>query len=224
MKRTVKARPRVGAVGEQADWDNGWWCAAQRCASPNFGPRPTGEMVDLALIHSISLPPGEYGGDAIERLFTNRLDWDAHPYFQSIRGLEVSAHFLIRRNGQALQFVSCDSRAWHAGPSTWQGRENCNDFSIGIELEGLEGTPFDAAQYRSLARLLNSLASRYRLTAVAGHEHVAPGRKLDPGPGFDWARLARALRWPERCFPAHVLRQRQTPRQASSRPGKQQNE
>ena len=120
-------------------------CGARaRCRSPNFGPRPEATQVDLASLHSISLPPGEYGGDAIERLFTNRLDWSAHPYFEAIRGLEVSAHFLIRRDGELLQFVSCDERAWHAGASRWQGRDNCNDFSIGIELEGLEGEPFDA--------------------------------------------------------------------------------
>jgi N-acetyl-anhydromuramoyl-L-alanine amidase len=162
--------------------------------------------VNLVVIHSISLPPGEYGGDAIERLFTNRLDWSAHPYFEQIRGLKVSAHFLIRRQGHALQFVSCDSRAWHAGISAWRGRENCNDFSIGIELEGLEGQPFEASQYRTLGRLLQSLATRYRLTGVVGHEHVAAGRKRDPGPGFSWARLARASRWPARFFPPLSLK------------------
>ena len=206
MKRT--AREHAEASAACAPWDSGWWLGASRRDSPNFGPRPRDARVQLALIHSISLPPGEYGGDAIERLFMNRLDWDAHPYFEAIRGLEVSAHFLIRRDGQALQFVSCELRAWHAGSSSWRGRENCNDFSIGIELEGLEGGAFDSAQYRSLARVLNALASRYRLTAVAGHEHVAPGRKFDPGPGFDWARLARALRWPARFFPPRTQRPR----------------
>src|ERR1700712_209411 len=118
-------------------WQGGWLDTARRCESPNFGPRPPEVAVDLVLIHSISLPPGEYGGDAIERLFTNRLDWDAHPYFQQIRGMEVSAHFLVRRDGALLQFVSCDARAWHAGKSSWKGRSDCNDFSVGIELEGL---------------------------------------------------------------------------------------
>ncbi len=151
--------------------------------------------MSLVVVHSISLPPGEYGGDAIERLFTNTLDWDAHPYFQSIRGLKVSAHFVIRRSGKLLQFVSCGRRAWHAGSSQWRGRDNCNDYSIGIELEGLEGRRFESAQYTQLAALLRSLARRYAIDAVVGHEHVAPGRKHDPGRAFDWARLARALRW-----------------------------
>jgi AmpD protein len=149
--------------------------------------------VTLAVIHSISLPPGEYGGDAVERLFTNRLDWDAHPYYGQIRGLQVSAHFLIRRNGARVQFVSCDERAWHAGVSCWRGRDNCNDWSVGVELEGLEGQHFEAAQYRSLATLLSALARRYPITEAVGHEHIAPGRKADPGPGFDWARVQRAL-------------------------------
>jgi AmpD protein len=148
------------------------------------------------VLHSISLPPGEYGGDAVERLFTNRLDWDAHPYYGQIRGLEVSTHFFIRRGGETLQFVSCDERAWHAGRSSWQGRDNCNDFSIGIELEGLEGETFEPAQYEALARLLKAVAARYPLRHVAGHEHVAPGRKIDPGPGFDWNELRQLLGWP----------------------------
>ena len=151
--------------------------------------------MSLVVVHSISLPPGEYGSDAIERLFTNTIDWDAHPYFHSIRGLKVSAHFVIRRTGKLLQFVSCGRRAWHAGASQWRGRDNCNDYSIGIELEGLEGERFASAQYTQLAALLRALARRYAIDAVVGHEHVAPGRKHDPGRGFDWARLARALRW-----------------------------
>ena len=161
--------------------------------------------VSLAVIHSISLPPGEYGGDAIEQLFTNRLDWDAHPYYQQIRGMEVSSHFLLRRDGELVQFVSCDDRAWHAGRSAWQGRENCNDYSIGIELEGLEGERFEAGQYEALSALLQRLSARYPLRSVAGHEHVAPGRKLDPGSGFDWPRLVALLGWPRRYFPADVL-------------------
>ena len=130
----------------------------------------------------------------IEQLFTNRLEFDRHPYFATLRGLEVSAHFVIRRDGELLQFVSCDDRAWHAGRSSWRGRENCNDWSIGIELEGLEGDAFEAAQYVQLARLVRALSRRYAIDEVVGHEHVAPGRKRDPGPGFDWSRLARALR------------------------------
>lgn len=150
-------------------------------------------MVTLAVIHSISLPPGVYGGDAVERLFTNRLDWDEHPYFASIRGAEVSSHFFLRRAGELEQFVSCDARAWHAGVSHWRGRDNCNDFSIGIELEGLEGEAFEPAQYVQLARLLRALSRRYPLRDAAGHEHVAPGRKHDPGSRFDWAGLREAL-------------------------------
>jgi N-acetyl-anhydromuramoyl-L-alanine amidase len=187
-------------------WADGWWSAARRCDSPNYGARPPGAAVELALVHSISLPPGVYGGDAIERLFTNRLDWDAHPYFQQIRGAEVSAHFVIRRDGDLLQFVSCDARAWHAGASQWRGRENCNDYSVGIELEGLEGHGFESVQYAQLTRLLRALARLYPLAAVAGHEHVAPRRKLDPGPGFDWRRLIAELGWPDRYFPEDVTR------------------
>jgi N-acetyl-anhydromuramoyl-L-alanine amidase len=149
--------------------------------------------VSLLVVHSISLPPGEYGSDAIERLFTNRLDWDAHAYFETIRGMQVSAHFLIRRDGELVQFVSCDRRAWHAGQSRWGGRADCNDFSIGVELEGLEGQTFEAAQYSALASLARGLARRYPIDAVAGHEHVAPGRKADPGAGFDWPRLRSLL-------------------------------
>jgi AmpD protein len=192
------------AAGPDADplsaWDGGWWRAARRVASPNFGPRPAGAKVTLALIHSISLPPGVYGSDAVERLFTNRLAWDAHPYYRRIRGLTVSSHFFVRRDGAAVQFVSSDERAWHAGTSSWQGRDNCNDFSVGIELEGLEGERFEAAQYDTLAVLLRALAARHPLESVAGHEHVAPGRKIDPGPGFDWTRLRIALDWPPMMF------------------------
>jgi AmpD protein len=179
----------------------GWLAAARRVPSPNFGERPAGGAIDLALIHSISLPPGEYGGDEIERLFTNTLDWNAHPYFEQIRGIEVSSHFVIRRDGELLQFVSCDARAWHAGRSSFRGREHCNDFSIGIELEGLEGEGFEASQYDALAALLRELRATYPLQAVTGHEHVAPGRKQDPGPGFDWPRLSQMLHWPEGFFP-----------------------
>ena len=145
--------------------------------------------MDLVVLHSISLPPGVFGGEHIAQLFTNRLDWSAHPYFETIRGLQVSAHFLVRRGGQVQQFVSTDRRAWHAGTSAWRGRSNCNDYSVGIELEGLEGGRFEDAQYRALVPLLQALARRHPLQAITGHEHVAPGRKHDPGPGFDWAAL-----------------------------------
>jgi AmpD protein len=177
----------------RARWVDGWWAGARACASPNFGPRPAATEVSLVVVHSISLPPGEYGGDAIENFFTNRLDFGAHPYFESLRGLQVSAHFVIRRDGEVLQFVSCDERAWHAGQSSWRGRANCNDWSIGIELEGLEGLAFDDAQYVALAPLVRALSRRYAIDDIVGHEHVAPGRKGDPGPAFDWLRLRRLL-------------------------------
>ncbi len=148
----------------------------------------------LAVVHSISLPPGEYGGDAVERLFTNRLDCDAHPYYQALRGLRVSAHFFVRRDGTLLQFVSVDDRAWHAGASCWRGRAGCNDWSLGIELEGLEGETFEPLQMATLATLLRAARRRWPIAEVVGHEHVAPGRKHDPGPGFDWDALRRALR------------------------------
>lgn len=174
-------------------WEQGWLSSAQHLPSPNFGPRPVDANIDLAVVHSISLPPGQYGTGCVQQLFTNQLDWDAHPYFQGIRGLEVSSHFFIARDGTLWQFVSCDDRAWHAGRSAWCGRENCNDFSIGIELEGLEGLTFEDRQYQALAHLTHALAAHYPLTHVAGHEHIAPGRKEDPGPGFDWQRLQADL-------------------------------
>ncbi len=182
-------------------WDGGWHQGARRVPSPNFGPRPEGTDIDLVVVHSISLPPGQYGGDEIERLFTNRLDWDAHPYFDQIRGAEVSAHFVIRRDGEVLQFVSVLDRAWHAGRSSWRGRDNCNDHSVGIELEGLEHTPFEPIQYERLAGLLNDLAGRWPIVEAVGHEHVAPGRKQDPGRAFEWARLSQLSGWPGDRFP-----------------------
>ncbi len=180
-------------MAQRPRWRDGWWSLARQCPSPNFGPRPAGAAVTLVVVHSISLPPGAYTGDAVEQLFTNRLDHAAHPYYAGLCGLEVSAHFFVRRDGQTVQFVSCDQRAWHAGRSSWRGRENCNDWSIGIELEGQEGGRFEPAQYRQLAVLLRALAGRYPIEEAVGHEHVAPGRKADPGPGFDWFELRRAL-------------------------------
>jgi len=183
-------------------WSQGWYRFAHRIASPNFGPRPEGSAIDLIVLHSISLPPGVYGGDEVRRLFTNTLDWDAHPYFQQIRGIQVSAHFFIRRDGALLQFVSCDARAWHAGPSSWRGRANCNDDSIGIELEGLEGERFEPAQYEALSAVCAAIGQHYPIRHVAGHEHIAPDRKKDPGPGFDWAEVQRDLGWPAEWFPS----------------------
>jgi AmpD protein len=181
------------------EWADGWWAQARPIPSPNFGARPEGAVLDLVVLHSISLPPGDYGGDGIERLFTNTLDWDAHPYYAQIRGAEVSAHFVIRRDGECLQFVSVHDRAWHAGRSSWQGRDNCNDYSIGIELEGLEDTPFDPPQYAALLRLLLALGAAWPIRGIVGHEHVAPGRKRDPGSAFDWVGLKASLRdcWPQ---------------------------
>ena len=175
-------------------WRDGWWDLARPSPSPNFGPRPTGAKPSLVVLHSISLPPGVFRGPAIEQLFSNDLDCDRHPYFDTLRALRVSAHFLVRRGGELVQFVSCDRRAWHAGVSTWRGRDNCNDWSIGIEIEGLEGCTFAARQYDVLARLLRAVVARYPIDEVVGHEHVAPSRKRDPGPGFDWSRLRRHLR------------------------------
>ncbi len=183
-------------------WQQGWYRFARHLPSPNFGTRPEGVGIDLLVLHSISLPPGIYGGDEVQRLFTNQLDFQAHPWFEQLRGLEVSAHFYIRRNGELWQFVSCDDRAWHAGKSEHLSRENCNDFSIGIELEGLEGESFEPSQYETLTGLCAAVAQHYPIAHIAGHEHVAPARKHDPGAGFDWAQLRRSLGWSPQCFPS----------------------
>ena len=171
----------------------GWVVQARRVPSPNQDDRPDGARIDLLLIHNISLPPGQFGSGDIERLFTNRLDWDAHPYFDTIRGLRVSAHFLIARDGALTQFVGCTQRAWHAGESTFEGRARCNDFSLGIELEGTDATTYTDAQYEVLARLARGLFDAYPLRAVRGHSDVSAPRKTDPGTAFDWPRFARAL-------------------------------
>jgi AmpD protein len=168
----------------------GWHRRARRVASPNFDARPDGVDVELLVIHNISLPPGRFGGPAIEALFTNRLDPAAHPSFTSIADLRVSAHFLIRRDGRLLQFVAIGARAWHAGVSNWRGRVRCNDFSIGIELEGTDARPYTAQQYRRLAALARDIRRACpSLTGLAGHSEIAPGRKSDPGPAFDWGRF-----------------------------------
>jgi len=176
----------------QIDAD-GWSSGVERQASPNCDTRAPGTVVDLLVIHNISLPPSQFGGPYIADLFGNRLDCDAHPYFDQLRTLRVSAHFLIRRDGHVMQFVSANDRAWHAGASNFCGRERCNDFSIGIELEGTDFDPFEDAQYEALADLVLALRMRYPLTDVAGHEHIAPGRKTDPGPHFDWDRFRKSL-------------------------------
>ena len=171
---------------------DGWCPQARRLPSPNFDARSPGVVPELLVIHNISLPPDQFGGPYIDGLFTNTLDHAVHPYFDQLRPLRVSAHFLIDRHGLVTQFVAANARAWHAGVSSFEGREKCNDFSIGIELEGSDFVPFEAAQYDSLAALTLALRQRYGLRAVAGHEHIAPGRKTDPGPFFDWPRYRQA--------------------------------
>lgn len=183
---TLRSPPRRLAI----DTD-GYAKLARQVPSPNRDARPAGVHVTLVIIHGISLPPGEFGGDAIVQLFTNRLDPAAHPYYATIAHLHLSAHFLVRRDGRLLQFVSCDERAWHAGVSRFRGRTHCNDFSIGIELEGTDDLPYENAQYVMLSRLLKALARRYPIQHVTGHRDVAPGRKTDPGPAFDWPKLRR---------------------------------
>ena len=169
---------------------------SRQCLSPNRDARPSGESVDAVILHGISLPPGEFGGVEIEALCMNELDWDAHPYFDEIRGLEVSAHLLIRRDGEVVQFVPLTERAWHAGESRFRGRARCNDFSIGIELEGEDDTAYDDRQYGVLQSVLHAIAAAYPAVTpreIAGHCDIAPGRKSDPGPAFDWLRLYDAL-------------------------------
>lgn len=166
-----------------------WHPGASVVPSPNFDQRPDGVEIDLIVIHSISLPPGQYGGEGIEQLFTNQLNADEHPYYAQIAGLRVSSHFLIKRDGALVQFVPVAQRAWHAGVSNWQGRERCNDFSIGIELEGDDETPFESAQYQTLQALLKSLADLWPIKAITSHAHIAPVRKTDPGPCFDWSQV-----------------------------------
>ena len=172
----------------------GWLHSAHWRPSPNFDARPDGERPTLAVIHAISLPPERFEGEGVFELFQNRLDPAEHPYYREIHHLRVSAHFFIRRDGSLHQFVPADWRAWHAGISLWRGRNKCNDFSVGIELEGSDLQPFESAQYRVLAELLLGLKTRYPLGDVAGHADIAPGRKTDPGPFFDWSRLENALR------------------------------
>lgn len=185
-------------------WQEGWYRFARQLASPNFGPRPDQAQIDLIVVHAISLPPGQFGTHQVQRLFTNTLDWEAHPYFGSIRDLKVSAHFFITRAGELWQFVSVKHRAWHAGDSFYRGRNNCNDDSVGIELEGLDGGTFENAQYESLSALCAALLQQGAIRYVAGHEHIAPGRKHDPGPGFDWLRLQSSLSLQPEQFPPTV--------------------
>lgn len=187
-KRTARAarrRLKVGATGLAS--------GARFIPSPNFDDRPAGDVIRLLVVHNISLPPGEFGGDDVIRLFCNTLDCSAHPYYERLRSLRVSAHFLIRRSGEILQFVPCTQRAWHAGPSAWRGRARCNDFSVGIELEGADTIPYSDRQYAALAALAAALSRAYPIEDVVGHADIAPGRKTDPGPAFDWPRFRTLL-------------------------------
>lgn len=170
----------------------GWAGGVRRRVSPHRDERPAACAVELIVIHNISLPPGEFGGDAIGSLFLGRLDCSAHPFFGQLIGLRVSSHFLIHRTGEVDQFVPCNERAWHAGLSQWRGRARCNDFSVGIELEGTDVMPYTDAQYDSLIALTDELRARYPIIDVVGHSDIAPGRKTDPGAVFDWPRLRRA--------------------------------
>jgi N-acetyl-anhydromuramoyl-L-alanine amidase len=174
--------------------NDGWLSGARIMPSPNRDERPAGESVRLLVIHAISLPPGQFGGDGVIRLFNNELDPVVHPYYQEICGLRVSAHFFIRRDGRVIQFVPTAQRAWHAGISQWRGRERCNDFSLGIEVEGCDTQPFMPIQYIRLARLIRVLRRAYPIDDIVGHADIAPGRKTDPGPCFDWHRLRHLLR------------------------------
>lgn len=173
---------------------NGWVAGAERQPSPNFDARPDGAQVRLVVIHAISLPPGEFGGCFVTDFFLNRLACDAHPYFESVAHLKVSAHFLIRRDGSLVQYVSCSDRAWHAGVSSWNGVPRCNDFSVGIELEGCDDQPFEEPQYKTLRSLIRLMQRAFPVDAIVGHSDIAPGRKTDPGPCFDWKRLRDLMR------------------------------
>ncbi|WP_443081008.1 1,6-anhydro-N-acetylmuramyl-L-alanine amidase AmpD [Uliginosibacterium sp. H1] len=172
---------------------DGWLTGARHVPSPNCDERPAGERVGLIVVHAISLPPEQFGGPGIDQLFTNALDPAEHPYYADIQHLRVSAHFLIRRDGELVQYVPTGSRAWHAGQSVWRGRERCNDFSLGIELEGSDTQPFEAVQYEVLANLVGLLGEHLPVEGIAGHSEIAPGRKTDPGPHFDWGRFYALL-------------------------------
>lgn len=180
---------------------DGWVPAARRVPSPNFDERPAGMPVDLVVLHNISLPPGQFGSGDVEAFFQNRLDASRHPFFETIRDVRVSAHFFVTRFGELVQFVACTQRAWHAGQSDFFGRQRCNDFSIGIEIEGCDDLPFTPAQYHTVAGLVRALRAAYPVRAVAGHSDIAPGRKTDPGPHFDWQRFAREAAVPSGELP-----------------------
>ncbi|PSB92383.1 1,6-anhydro-N-acetylmuramyl-L-alanine amidase AmpD [Candidatus Pandoraea novymonadis] len=181
--------------------NDGWAYNAERIPSPNFDERPKAMAIDLLVVHNISLPHGQFGGNEIADFFCNKLDNSAHPIFNEIRDLHVSAHFLVRRTGRVQQFVSCNARAWHAGVSSFQGRKHCNDFSIGIEVEGSDHLPFEKLQYKGLAKLTLAIFARYSIQAIVGHADIAPGRKTDPGPYFDWMTLRDLTDLPGKIMP-----------------------
>jgi AmpD protein len=192
-------------AGHRVDTGTGLLDWARQVPSPNCDDRPTGVEPDLIVVHGISLPPGEFDGPWIDLLFTNTLPRDAHPYFETVADLRVSAHLLIRRSGEVVQYVPFQRRAWHAGVSSWEGRERCNDFSIGIELEGTDHSPYESTQYAMLARVIVALCRSYpRLSPgrLVGHSDVAPGRKSDPGPSFDWPRLRALVQFEIEVAPA----------------------
>ena len=188
----------------ELDPDGDWFRQARIVRSPNFDARPADERVSLAVVHGISLPPGQYGGGYIDQLFQNTLNWDEHSYFSNIKGLKVSSHVLLERDGALVQYVPLSQRAWHAGQSHYAGRDRCNDFSVGIELEGCDETPYTPHQYLALASVLAVLMQRFpaiTLDGIAGHCHIAPGRKTDPGPAFCWRTLAKHLNAPPNWQP-----------------------
>ena len=203
-------KPRGSAL--QVDLDSGLMSGARQVASPNFDARPEGSPIDLIVVHGISLPPGEFGGPWIDRLFTNSLPPEQHPYFAEIEGLRVSSHLVIARDGALTQYVSFNARAWHAGRSSYQGRSECNDYSVGVELEGADTVPYEPAQYEVLAATIAALCAAYPLLSpqrIAGHSEVAPGRKTDPGPAFDWPQARRCIAAQREV--RHALNQQNSP-------------
>ena len=202
--RTPAARPVERSESGQ-EVRAGWLASARQVPSPNCDDRPTGIAPELIVVHGISLPPGEFGGPWIDALFTNTLPTDAHPYFTEVAALRVSAHVLVRRDGELVQYVPFHRRAWHAGASSWRGRERCNDFSVGIELEGTDTRAYEPAQYAALARLVAKLCRAYSTLSpdrMVGHSDIAPGRKSDPGIAFDWPLLRALTRYELEVAPA----------------------
>jgi N-acetyl-anhydromuramoyl-L-alanine amidase len=197
----LNTTPTTTALANSSLWAKGWYQFAKRIDSPHFSPRPPGAKIDLVVVHSISLPPGVYSGDSVTHFLTGQAQTIEHPYLESIKELKVSAHFFIRRQGELIQMVSCDDMAWHAGVSHYRGRDRCNDDSIGIELEGLEGDTFEAEQYETLCGLCSSLLQHYPIEHLAGHEHIAPARKKDPGAGFLWEDFRKSLGLTQDYFP-----------------------